>query len=93
MNCSAENLRKLSVCNAQEKSRIIQFMTECVNGAMEVRTYRISEKIEYRLNKMLQLSSKVVRKYHEREAVRRCVMVFLADCLSIVALTDTGYIY
>lgn len=92
VNCSAENLRKLSTCNAQGKSRIVQFMTECVNGAMEVHTYRISEKLEYRLSKMLQLNSKVVRNYHEREAIRRCVLVFLADCLSIVALLILGAI-
>lgn len=90
MHLAAGRLRDLNAAMTEGRSGIIRFLKECVEGAVEIRTFQLSGRFEKKLEAGLEETAYVTMQYRHLEALRRAVMVLFADCITILALLILG---
>lgn len=90
MYLAAERLRELNDSLTRGRSRILEFLQECVDGAMELRTFHLTDLFEKRLAGQLKQTSKVTVRYRGTESLRWAVMSFFQDCIAVIALLVLG---
>lgn len=90
MQFAADRLQSLNADITERKSDVVHFLHECLDGAMELRTFKLFPLFIQKLNIMLSNTSNAMDKFRHYDSLRRAGMVFFADCFTIIALLALG---
>lgn len=90
MQFASRRLQKLNADITERKSDVVRFLCECIDGATELRTFRLFPLFNQRLDIKLSQASSAEIKFRHYDALRRAFMVFFADCFTIIALLVLG---
>ncbi len=90
MHLATERLRKLNEAMTEGRSRVVCFLEECIRGAVEIRTFGLHGLFKEKLDTQLADIAEATADYRRLEGIRRSVLTFLADCITIVSLLVLG---
>ena len=90
LHFASDRLQKLSSQVAENQSNIICFLQECVKGASEVRTFRLTQLFKFNLKSRLKNTATTIIALQHLESLRRAIMVFFADCVTVIAILTLG---
>ncbi len=90
MYFAADRLRNLNLAMTRERSGVLEFLQECVDGAEEIRIFHLLPLFLNKLEEKLKHTEEVTTQYRKLEGMRWSVMSFFADCISVIALLVLG---
>lgn len=85
-------LRKIKTDIINNKSDISNFIQECIDGAIEVRTFKLYNIFKYKLYDKLENTSNKIKKFTFWQGIRQQLSNLSTDCFTIIALMFLGSI-
>lgn len=90
MQFAADRLQRLNADITERKSDVIRFMRECLDGATELRTFKLFSFLNQKLDIKLSGVSNAIMRFRHYDSLRWACMVFFADGFTIIALLVLG---
>lgn len=90
MRVGAQKLQGLNLRITEGKSSVLAFLQECINGAVEIRTFHLQDVFHARLEEKSKAPSSAIVKTDAFLGLRRGLMVFFADGFTVLSLLLLG---
>lgn len=87
---AVKKLRNIKMNIVKNKSEVVNFMQECADGSIEIRTFKLAALFEKYIHSKLKDTSRHIRHLENINAFRLQLVVFSSDCLTIVSLLILG---
>lgn len=84
--------RELKVKMVKGKSDTANFIQECAQGEIEIRTFGLFPIFERKLQKQVQETGKTIKTFSHLQGIRIQLYTFSGDCFTIVSLLTLGAI-